>query len=114
MLRRRHLGRSRHGPRGPPDCQYAFDSWGVSATAKFTATAFCDIDCAGVFATFQLVGGSAASSGGPACHAFLPPRLFADFENEQPCAHGSSRVDLRGTEVRTRPKRSSVRTLAWA
>ncbi len=57
-------------------CQYSFDASGAGKTAKFTTTAYCDMDCDGIFATFEQAGWSEACTGKTA------PYLFANFENE--------------------------------
>lgn len=62
--------------------QYQFNSSGTLSTARFTAQAHADLDCDGVFSTFQL-----AATGDPAatfheCNAVGAPALYREQETE--------------------------------
>ena len=63
--------------------QYRFESSGVGAAAKYTASAHADLDCDGVQSTFQLVGtGDADCVEGAACDQVGPAAIFRDNETE--------------------------------
>ncbi|MBM4345388.1 MAG: hypothetical protein FJ100_18610 [Deltaproteobacteria bacterium] len=61
--------------------QYAFDSSGEGNAATYTATAYGDLDCDGVFSTFQLTGKGQVDASG-ACEAAAPTEIVRDNEFE--------------------------------
>lgn len=62
--------------------QYHFNSSGTLSTAKFTAEANADLDCDGIFSTFQLVGTGDPQATYHECNAVGSPALFRDQETE--------------------------------
>lgn len=61
--------------------QYKFESSGTGAEAIFTATAHGDLDCDGVFSTFQLTGRGTVGADGE-CDMDGRPAEFRDNETE--------------------------------
>ncbi len=62
--------------------QYTYNSAGTLSTAKYTATANADLDCDGVFSTFEIVGTGDPNARKAECNAVGAPAIFRDNETE--------------------------------
>jgi prepilin-type N-terminal cleavage/methylation domain-containing protein len=62
--------------------QYHYNSTGTLSTAMFTAEANADLDCDGLFSTFQMVGSGDPLATYHECSAIGAPALFRDHETE--------------------------------
>lgn len=61
---------------------YEVKSEGTLKTAKYTVTAYGDLDCDGTWSTFQLVGQGDPNATGANCDAVSPAAMFRADETE--------------------------------
>lgn len=66
----------------PHYCVYSFDSSGTGSNAQFTANAHCDLDCDGVFSTFQRYGKADPSSSQWECSTTGAAGFYVENETE--------------------------------
>lgn len=61
---------------------YSFDSFGTLSAAKFTTSAFGDLDCDGTQSTFQRIGWGDPQANYAECAMYGSPAFFVDSETE--------------------------------
>ncbi len=66
----------------PHYCVYSFDSRGTGNDAQFTANAHCDLDCDGIFSTFQRYGRADPDSSQYECSVVSSASMFIENETE--------------------------------
>ena len=61
---------------------YSFDSFGTLSAAKFTTSAFGDLDCDNIQSTFQRIGWGDPQANYAECAMYGSPAFFVDSETE--------------------------------
>jgi len=61
---------------------YSFDSFGTLSAAKFTTSAFGDLDCDAIQSTFQRIGWGDPQANYAECAMYGSPAFFVDSETE--------------------------------